>query len=135
MARPRPRPLAGGGDALLGGQSGRDPVLDAIGVLANVGVAELLELGGDVAAVGAGAVGAAGDDGGVLVGQRGGVGVGVGVGVDVDEVERAGQVLLGVVGLRQRVDEDQGAGVQRSTVRSTAGTGMATLIADREPRT
>jgi len=41
-------------------------------------------------------VGAVGDDGGVLVGQQAGS-----AGVDVvgDEVERAGQVLLGVVAL------------------------------------
>jgi len=87
---------AGGGHAAFGGEPGFGPVLDAVGVLADVGVAELFELGGDLAAVGAGGVGAVGDDGGVLVGQQAGS-----AGVDVvgDEVERAGQVLLGVVAL------------------------------------
>jgi hypothetical protein len=55
------------------------------------------------------AVAAVGDDGGVAVGQqlRGAAGDVVG-----DEVERARQVLLGVVGLRERVDGDDGAGVE-----------------------
>jgi hypothetical protein len=91
-----------GGQAAFGGEAGFDPVLDSVGVLADVGVAELLESAGDLAAVGAGGVGAVGDQGGVLVGQQSGC-----LGVDVvgDEVERAGQVLLGVVGLGERVDE------------------------------
>ncbi len=94
------------------GKPGLDPVLDAVGVLADVDVAELLQLGGDLSAVGAGAVGAVGDDRGVLVGQQGGCAGGDVVG---DEVHRVGQVLLGVVGLGQRVDEHQTAGVHDET--------------------
>jgi hypothetical protein len=110
VAGPGREPLSGAGwGALLGGQAGLDPVLDAVGVLADVGVAELLESGGDLAAVGASLVRAVGDDRGVLVRQQVG-----GAGLDVvgDEVERAGQVLLGVVRRGERVDEDEVAGVQ-----------------------
>lgn len=51
-------------------QAGLGPVLDALGVLADVGVAELLEFHRDLSAVAAGRVGAVGDDGGVLVRQE-----------------------------------------------------------------
>ncbi len=101
------RRSTGRGCAAVGGEPGFGPVLDAVGVLADVGVAELFEFGGDLAAVGACGVGAVGDDGRVLVReQRSGAGVDVGG----DEVERTGQVLLGVVGLGQGVDEGEGAG-------------------------
>ena len=51
-----------------------------------------------------------------------------GAGVDVvgDEVDRARQVLLGVVGLGQGIDEDQRAGVEAGLKLSSAPNAILT---------
>ncbi len=54
---PTPSVLLGGGGAACSGEPGVGPALDSVGVLADVGVAELFEFGGDLAAVGARGVG------------------------------------------------------------------------------
>jgi len=96
--------------AYLDRQPGLDPVLDALDVPADVRVAERGEPGRHLLAVGAGRAGAVGDDGGVLVGEQRG---GALADLALHQRDRARQVLLGVVGRRQRVDDGHLSGLDQ----------------------
>src|SRR2546421_4009451 len=89
-------------------KAGLDPVLDALAVLADVRVPELLQFARDLPAVRARGVRAVGHDRGGLVREQPGR-----LGLDVvgHEVHRARQVLLGPVALAKRVDDGDRAGL------------------------
>jgi RNA polymerase sigma-70 factor (ECF subfamily) len=88
--------LVGVRNSALDVEAGLGPVLDAVGVLANVGVAELLQAVGDGLAVAAGPVRAVRDDGGGLVRQHR---PGSRLDVGFHQVDGAWEVLLVVVRL------------------------------------